>query len=133
MAYENTVLLWWQDLSGVHALLRLLAGYAVMFTVAQSKLPVWSELRDILQNKSLTFSRLCQCSFCSGFWAGACVHGLALLGRLAASEGALAAMVAGGDGAARAGLFALWASGAWGLVSASFCYVLDVAIRRLEG
>jgi len=47
----------------------VLATYALWFIVAESKLPLWGDLRDSLMSKSETFARLMLCPICSGFWA----------------------------------------------------------------
>ena len=90
--------------------------YGIMFTLKDSKLPIWSYLRDKLTSKSEFMASLFACSFCTGFHAGWLTYILmnySLFDYKTWHENIAYMLI-------------------YGFVSASFCYFFDNILVRLE-
>lgn len=89
--------------------LTLLCMYGVMFTLRCAQLPGLVQAREFVMQRSMFMNKLLSCSFCTGFHAGWMTYLL------------------------MKGTFAPTPMAVYGLASATFCYLFDTLMLKLEG
>jgi hypothetical protein len=90
--------------------------YGIMFTLRSAQLPILLDIRNWLTKKSGFFNKLLSCSFCTGFHAGWITY-------LLVNPNFLAYFPFVSN---------IWGMAVYSFVSASFCYLLDAIIVKIE-